>query len=158
MTQREILDKARAMRVLNKATARAVAREGTVDEVIRVMGYFDPWTQGAAYAAGDSVLWDGQPLTCRMDHDTAAHPDWTPGAAPTLWKRWHAMDPSLALPFIRPTGTGDAYRLGEAVRWALPEGAEAVYVCLEEGVAHTPSERPEAWALSGAPEGEEATA
>lgn len=45
-----------------------------------------PWRQGATYAIGDKVTYQGAVYSCRQAH-TVHDPNWTPPNTPALWSR-----------------------------------------------------------------------
>lgn len=139
-----------AQKYIRQQVLPEIVAHGAADEVILMADLFGQWAVGQAYAVGDTVLWEGQPVSCLTAHSTAVHPDWTPGSAPSLWRYWHATEPGLALWWVQPLGAHDAYTAGEYMRWGKDGEAAGVWQCLFDSVVHTPGDRPEAWLAWGA--------
>lgn len=145
-----LLERARAARYLQGIEMRKIVEAGKADDVIRVAALFEAWSTGRAYEAGDTVLWEGQPMTCLTAHSTEVHPDWTPETAPSLWRAWHGCSVDTALPWVQPTGAHDAYMTGEYMIWS-----GGLWLCRVDGTVHTPGELETAWEAVEAGEAEE---
>ena len=62
--------------------------------------------------AGALRTHDGLPYEAIQAHATQA--DWTPAATPALWRRWRVPE-ATPEPWVQPTGSTDAYGIGDRV-------------------------------------------
>lgn len=84
---------------------------------------FPAWTNGVQYSAGDRVQYDGKLYECVQAH--TAQETWTPDNTPALWKE--VARPGTIPVWKQPTGSQDAYQIGDLVHY--PDENGPVYVC-----------------------------
>lgn len=142
------LSRARAFATLQRYSSKdivpLVAKEGIANDVIAILPYLAEWATPKAYVEHDTVTRHGWIISCITPHDTGIHPDWTPEAAPALWKMWHATAPEYAQRFAWRHAL-DNYQAGEYMIWGDEEHPDSVYRCMRDETSHTPGAYPEAW-------------
>ena len=113
-----------ALRLAARIAAAAQVRSGlSDDEVKRLAPLYPPWRVGLDVSVGEIYAWDGTLVECRQAHTTQA--DWTPDAAPALWKI-HRTAPASG---PERWQAGASYAVGDEVEY---QGT--MYRCLQ---AHT---------------------
>lgn len=84
----------------------------TDTDALTAVELFPHWSETSDYMTGDRVSFNSSLFKCLQAH--TAQPSWTPADSPSLWVR--VDDPSVEFPeWVQPTGSTDAYRLGDKV-------------------------------------------
>lgn len=143
MTNNDMLERTRLIGALNVRSAQNQAQTGDADTVIAYAVFYPVWTPGV-YKYNQTVMYDGQPMTCILDHDSTNMPDWTPSDAPSLWTPWHARSREYAQPYVTPIATRE-YMDGEWMLWTEDDGNTWPYECIRDNTSHSPAELPTAW-------------
>ena len=108
----------------------------TPEEMAKLVGIYDAWAVGVAYAIGDIVAYHGVLYEVIQAHTSQA--DWTPDTVPALFKS-HA--PAGVIPeWVQPTGSHDAYNVGDKVTY---EGK--VYESTIDANTWSPTGYPAGW-------------
>ncbi len=95
-----------------------------------------PWTAGESVTPGDIRSYGGVSYECLQAHTTLA--SWVPSLTPALWRVYRA--PGEISDWQQPTGSHDAYGMGELVRY---QGS--VYESLLSANVWSPSAYPAGW-------------
>ena len=132
-----VIERARNLRKLIQEYA-----ENSEDKtlVIATSEYFKEWKQGN-YNVGDIRIDNGKPYECILPHDSTNNPTWDISVR-TLWKPYHSRKKEFALPWERPTGSHDMYKVGEYM--IFTDGK--TYLCKIDTV-YSPTEYPQAWEM-----------
>lgn len=130
-----IIEKAREFRKLIKEYA-----ENSEDKtlVIATSNYFKEWTPDK-YMVGDIRTKNGKPYECMEEHDSTVNTDWTIDVR-TVWKPYHSKKKEFALPWEKPTGSHDMYKVWEYM--IFDDGY--TYKCLQDTV-YSPIEYSQSW-------------
>lgn len=83
----------------------------TDEQAEQVPDAFPEWAVGAAYRIGDRVRWEDVLYKCVQAH--TSQEGWEPDITPALWTRT-STDPIPE--WVQPTGSFDAYSIGDKVR------------------------------------------
>ena len=131
-----IIERARNLRKLIQEYAEK-SEDKTL--VIATSNYFEKWKPGI-YNVGDIRLNRAEiPKECMIAHDSTVNTDWTIDTS-SIWKSYHSKKAEYALPFEKPTGAHDMYKVGEYMIWT--DGK--VYECLSD-TTYSPNEYMQAW-------------
>lgn len=114
------------------------ASEGLSDDVaIGVPELFSMWSDGAEYAAGTRVRYEGTLYKVLTDHTSQT--DWTPDTASSLYARLLTDPAGGVLDWVQPDST-NPYMTGDRV---LYEGK--VYESLVDNNVWSPADYPAGW-------------
>ena len=84
------------------------------DEIaLKAPEFFPVWAINTAYTAGQRVRWVESLYRCEQTHTSQA--GWVPGETPALWTE--VANPRDIPIWRQPTGTQDAYALGDKVHY-----------------------------------------
>lgn len=93
--------------------ALVTLRESATDEqALAVPALYPAWREGASYATGERVQYDGALYKVLQDHDAQA--DWTPEAAPSLFAQVLIPDADVIPEWVQPDST-NPYMAGDKV-------------------------------------------
>lgn len=95
-----------------RAQMETAAKTLTDEIALKTTLLFPVWRTGAAYAEADRVQHNGTLYACIQQHTAQA--DWTPDAAPALWK---VVSLEEWPEWVQPTGVHDAYDVGAKVTY-----------------------------------------
>ena len=134
----------RAIGRLIARQARKQAPEATANDVIDLGPLLEPWKAGTSespidYTVGDVRAYNNQPWKCVQAHTHHGESGWEPGAV-SMWGAYHATDAAHALPWVKPTGAHDMYKIGEYMVWTNGK----TYQCVSD-TAYSPEEYAQAW-------------
>lgn len=116
-----MITKAKA-RILRAMIERASASLND-SEALDAVELFPAWKIDTAYAIDVRVRYNGQLYKCVQAHTSSA--EWTPDQTPALWVP--VAEPGTIPVWVQPTGSQDAYRIGDKVHY--PTAQDPVYVC-----------------------------
>ena len=127
---------------LNRILMNSSIQSGalTPTQIIACDGLVEDWAPGA-FTVGAVRNHAGQTWECCQAHDSAANPDWAPGAVPALWRPYHSSDPAYARPYVAPSGAHDAYQTGEVMLWSDGQ----IYRAKQDALVYAPDVLPDAW-------------
>lgn len=117
--------------------AEAIAYRGKIETAASTMTdataltaveLFPMWTVGKAYAVSDRAQYNGTLYKCIQAHTSQS--DWTPDAAPALWK---TVSVDEYPEWVQPIGAHDAYNIGDKVTY---NGQH--YVCTSDANVYAP--------------------
>ena len=128
-------EKARRLRPLIVKASASLSDEDALEAIELI----DQWKADAEYDADIRVGYNGKLYRCVQSHTSQAH--YTPDLIPAIWTE-------VALPgeipvWRQPTGTQDAYRTGDRVRY--PDAAGPVYESLIDHNVYSPEAYPAGW-------------
>lgn len=129
------IEKARALRALIEKAAASLD-DGDALEAVEL---FPAWKTDTAYAADDRIRYGEKLYRCVQSHTSQA--DWTPDVTPALWTE--VAKPGEIPVWKKPTGTQDAYRIGDKVHF--PTKDDPVYESLIDYNVYSPAEYPAGW-------------
>lgn len=110
MATKITLAQARAMRRIIEANSV----QATDEEAVAAPFIFPRWDgNGAEYAAGDRVQYEGKPYKCLQAHTSQA--GWNPADAPSLWAQVLIPDPEVIPDWVQPEST-NPYMKGDKVK------------------------------------------
>ena len=132
----------RAIGAMLSKTAQMLVQssDAVANEVIDMSPLLKKWKEGA-YVVGDVRDYENYPYKCIQAHDSTGNPSWNPKDTPALWSPYHGTDAEHALPYVKPTHAGDAYKTGEWMLWV--DGKK--YRCKQDATVHGPDVLPNAW-------------
>lgn len=102
----------------------AADTEAALKQIDNAADLFPDWSAGAAYKAGNRVLYDGKLYKVLQGHTSQG--DWKPDAAASLFTPVHGAtasdDGEVTVDewpeFVQPTGSHDAYKKGDKITYA----------------------------------------
>lgn len=130
-----LVEKAHRLRALIEKAAASL----TDEDALEAVELFPAWGAGVSYTVALRVRYEGKLYRCEQSHTSQS--DWTPPTVPALWTE---VAPPGEIPVWRqPTGSQDAYRMGDRVHY--PDANGPVYVCLIDGNVWSPADYPQGW-------------
>ena len=94
---------------------------------------FPAWKADTAYKLDERVRYEAKLYKCVQAHTSQS--GWEPPVTPALWTE--VAKPGEIPVWKQPTGTQDAYRIGDKV-W-FPDKGDAVYVCTVDYNVYAPN-------------------
>lgn len=130
-----LIEKARHLRALIEKAAVSLSDEDAIEAV----ELFPAWATNTEYVATQRVRYNAHLYRCEQAHTSQT--GWEPPTVPALWTE---VAPPGEIPVWRqPTGSHDAYRMGDRVHY--PDANGPVYVCLIDGNVWSPADYPQGW-------------
>ena len=130
-------DKARKLRPLIEKAAVSLPDE----DALKAVELFQKWKVDTAYSADERVRYAGKLYRVVQAHTSQA--DWTPDATPALFTE---VSPPGVIPIWKqPTGTQDAYNIGDRVHY--PYADSPIYESVIDGNVWSPIEYSPGWRL-----------
>lgn len=102
------------------------------EDALEAVELFPVWEADKAYAADERIRYGEKLYRCVQAHTSQA--DWTPDATPALWTE--VAKPGEIPVWKQPTGTQDAYRIGDKVHY--PTKDDPVYICTSDYNIYAP--------------------
>lgn len=111
-----------------RAAVDLAAQELCDEKAVEAQCLYPVFADDTAYAAGDRLVYDGKLYKVLQAHTSRA--DWTPDAAQALWV---AVSVDAWPEWVQPTGSHDAYHLGDKVSY---NGKH--YICTVDANVYAP--------------------
>lgn len=121
--------KARHLRAMIEKAAVSLPDEDALEAV----ELFPAWATDTAYTVGQRVRYEGKLYRCEQAHTSQT--GWEPPAVPALWTE--VAPPGEIAVWRQPTGSQDAYRIGDRVHY--PDAQSPVYVCKADYNVYAPT-------------------
>lgn len=103
-----------------RGAATSFLRGKNDDTLVELLSLTSEWElhdqdtgEAVRYELGDVRKHNGHPYICIQAHSTDGDSGRAPDMAAALWSPYHAKSARLALPWLKPTHSGDIYRAGE---------------------------------------------
>lgn len=117
----------------------------TDEQALEVATIYDPWVEGAAYAAGEFVTYGensvGDPQLYKVVQPHTSQADWTPDAAASLFVAIGLDEKGYPI-WSQPTGAHDAYNKGDIVDYN-----GTLYQSMIDGNTYSPEAYPAGWSV-----------
>ena len=120
--------------MIEKASASLVD-----DDALEAVELFPEWATGTAYTVGQRVRYEDKLYRCEQAH--TSQDDWTPPSVPALWTE--VAKPGEIPVWKQPTGSQDAYMIGDKVHY--PTAEDAVYESTIDYNVYSPEAYPQGW-------------
>lgn len=115
------------------------------EQAIEVAMIFDKWSSGKTYAVNDKFTYGtnavGDPQLYKVVQDHISQEDWTPDKVSSLYVAV-GLDDSGYPVWAQPTGTHDAYNIGDIVNYN-----GTLYESKINGNVYSPDAYPAGWAI-----------
>ena len=102
-------------------------------DALTAIELFPTWKADTAYAANERIRYGEKLYKCVQAHTSQS--DWTPPDTPALWTE--VAKPGEIPVWVQPTGTQDAYRIGDKVHY--PTKDDPVYICTSDYNVYAPN-------------------
>lgn len=103
------------------------------EDALEAVELFPLWVTDKAYEADERIRYGDKLYRCVQAHTSQS--DWTPDATPALWTE--VAKPGEIPVWVQPTGTQDAYRIGDKVHY--PTKDDPVYICTSDYNVYAPN-------------------
>ena len=109
------------------------------EDALNCVEFFKHWAVGIWVERFERLEYKGRLYRVEQDHTTQA--EYAPDITPALYTR--IAFPGEILPWVRPTGAQDAYRIG--VKVYFPNKGDAIYQNNHDYNTYSPEEYPQWW-------------
>lgn len=117
----------------------------TDEQALEVVAVFDHWQTNKNYVVGDFITYGensvGDPQLYKVVLAHTSQEDWTPDITPSLYDAI-GLDNSGYPVWSAPTGTHDAYNIGDIVNYN-----DVLYKSLINGNVYSPDAYPAGWEI-----------